>query len=314
MVLILGSKYDLTCDLVVAQLRQNNQPYLRINSEDLADFFISLNPVDGILEFQREQEVLSIDNNTLRSVFYRRPTYLRDYGTKELSSEASFSKHQWAAFLRNLMVFNKCKWVNHPGAIYYAEHKGVQLRFASELGFMVPETRVTNSRNFLPESIFNDHQIVIKGLDTVLVRNGSLETFGFTNIIGRNHLEYEELKSAPTTFQKPILEKIDIRVTVIAGQVYSVSILEEGQPIRGDWRTKKSSVEFVPTELPNDISKKCIDLVDLFNLSYGSIDLAMSGSDYYFLELNPLGEWAWLVGAANLPLDSAFAMCLIGDN
>ena len=29
-------------------------------------------------------------------------------------------------------------------------------------------------------------------------------------------------------------------------------------------------------------------------LHYGRLDLLFTGEDYYFLEVNPNGEWAWL--------------------
>jgi len=47
------------------------------------------------------------------------------------------------------------------------------------------------------------------------------------------------------------------------------------------------------------------------HLQFGAIDLAFCNDRYYFLEINPTGEWAWLVDAAKLPIDEEIATALI---
>lgn len=42
------------------------------------------------------------------------------------------------------------------------------------------------------------------------------------------------------------------------------------------------------------------------------IDLAKCGNRYYFLEINPTGEWAWLVDELGFPIDEALADELVG--
>ncbi len=37
-------------------------------------------------------------------------------------------------------------------------------------------------------------------------------------------------------------------------------------------------------------------------LSFGAIDLIESNNGYYFIEVNPTGEWAWLVENAGLKI------------
>ena len=38
------------------------------------------------------------------------------------------------------------------------------------------------------------------------------------------------------------------------------------------------------------------------NLSFGGIDLALVEKKYYFIEINPTGEWGWLV-SNSCPID-----------
>jgi glutathione synthase/RimK-type ligase-like ATP-grasp enzyme len=309
-VLILGSRFDLTCDYVVAQLRGLGCSYLRLNTEDLSESNVKLDPIRGTLVVQLAGTVFHLEANELKSVYYRRPVFLRDYDAAGHDPAEQFQRHQWATFIRSLMVFYSSQWINHPAATYYAEHKAVQLRIAYGIGFAVPETVVTNQESLIGSEITRDDDIVIKGLDTVLVRYGINETFGFTNIIKRHSLIGEEISSAPVMFQEPISNKLDLRVTVIGSDVFAVSILADGKPIKGDWRQQKDKASFVPFTLPSEIQDKCILLLKKLGLVYGAIDLALEGNQYYFLEINPTGEWAWLVDSAKLPIDIAIAKCL----
>lgn len=309
-VLILGSKYDLTCDYIIAQLRTMKQPYFRLNSEDLPDFEIALEPVHGVLRIHHDNVSTTLRANEIKSVLYRRPVFLRDYYDAELNAEEKFKRQHWAVFLRNLMVLDECLWINHPASIYHAEHKGVQLRIAKKIGFLVPETIFTNNQRFISKKIHPSGTIVLKGIDTVIFREGNQESFGFTQFVTKKNIISEELGTAPAIFQQPILHKTDIRVTVIENVVYAVAILTNSSPIEEDWRTHKGSAAFVSHILPKSITRKCLRLVKELNLIFGAIDLVLSDGKYYFLEINPTGEWAWLVDSANLPIDRAFAQCL----
>jgi len=208
------------------------------------------------------------------------------------------------------MVLDSCQWVNHPAATYHAEHKAVQLRVASRLGFAIPDTIITNRTAHLRSSLLRDNKLVAKGLDTVLLRRGSTETFGFTHLLDRNCIRDEEIYAAPVLFQKPLANKLDIRATVIGSEVFAVSIVANGRPIQGDWRCRKSDARFLPYDLPNKVAMMCIRIVAELGLFYGAIDLALEDSEYYFLEINPTGEWGWLVDAAGLPIDTTIAKCL----
>lgn len=309
-VLILGSRFDLTCDYVVAALRELDQSYLRLNSEDLPDVELCLDPIEGSLIVQRSNSRFRLCHEDLKSIYYRRPVFLRDYGFSKLGVFEKFQLYQWAAFIRNLMVFDKCVWVNHPTATYYAEHKAVQLQIAHRVGFSVPRTLVTNSEKFVSAEVTSFDKIVIKGLDTVLLRSEDTETFGFTSILDKVELSPDVLHTVPVTLQEPLLNKVDIRVTVVGEDVFAVTILADGKPIYGDWRRHKKEVRFLPLELPLKIQKRCISLLKEFDLIYGAIDLALLEEEFYFLEINPTGEWAWLVDDAGQHIDICLAKYL----
>ncbi len=308
-ILLLASRYDLTCDYVVSQLMRKSVPYLRINTEDLPTSTVELDPVLRRLMIEYGGRRYYVTPDSLRSVFFRRPVFLRDYGDEQRSPAERFSRLQWAAFIQNLMLFDEACWLNSPAATYRAEHKAVQLSVAAQLGFAVPETRVTNA----PHSELLStacSRVALKGLDTVLLRDDGLEIFGFTTLESSSALEPSGWRSAPGMIQAALSNKLDIRVTVVEDRVFAASISANGQPIDGDWRTHKLGAQFSAIELPEETAQRCRQLVKSLGLLFGGIDLALCNDEYYFLEVNPTGEWGWLVDAAELPIDAAIANTL----
>ncbi len=308
-VLILASRFDFTCDYVVAALRRRGTQYLRLNSEDLPICAVALDPISRRLHVQLNDTNFLLAPDSLRSVLFRRPVFLRDYGDDNHTAQECFGQIQWAAFMRNLVLFHEARWYNDPAHTYRAEHKALQLYEASRIGLRVPATVVTNSPQFqtMPS---RDDRIAVKGLDTVLVREGGDEIFGFTTFANFDELNPAAWASAPGILQQPIENKTDIRVTVVEDQVYTAEILVHGKGIRDDWRTHKGDAQFAPHDLNPQVTQQCIELVKVLGLRFGAIDLALSEGAYYFLEINPTGEWAWLVDAAGLSIDEGMADAL----
>ena len=45
--------------------------------------------------------------------------------------------------------------------------------------------------------------------------------------------------------------------------------------------------------------------MDKLKLVFGGIDLIISNNKYYFIEVNPTGEWGWLSSGCNIPIEKA---------
>ena len=105
----------------------------------------------------------------------------------------------------------------------------------------------------------------------------------------------EESASVPFIIQEYITNKVDIRVTVIGDRLSAVRILSNDIPIAGDWRTiAKETLHYEDINLPEPITSACSALTRKLGLQFAAIDLLEREDDYYFLEVNPTGEWGWL--------------------
>jgi glutathione synthase/RimK-type ligase-like ATP-grasp enzyme len=228
-----------------------------------------------------------IDQHTLKSVYYRAPTFLRDIFQENVDEEEQLFRTQWTAFVRSLIVFEDVKWVNNPVDTYKAEMKPLQLYYANKVGLKLPHTVASN---FTRTNV--DKRIAIKSIDTAIINKGDEEAFIYTSIIEMGEMEAGHHRS-PFFIQEALIPKTDIRVTIIDDDVIAIKIFSlEG--INVDWRKYKGQIQYELFVLPEEIKEKCLALVKLLNLRFGAIDLLIFDNDFYFIEINPTGEWSWL--------------------
>jgi len=148
-------------------------------------------------------------------------------------------------------------------------------------------------------------------LDPVVLQIGDKEAFIYTNTVDSDELLREELSCAPFILQEALIPKIDVRVTVIGKIVFAVDIKKKNVGINKDWRLEKDNVQYSKISLPKDVKKKCIELLERLDLKFGAIDLAIYEGEYYFLEINPTGEWAWLMEQTKMGIDEEIAKLLL---
>ena len=310
-VLLLASKFDLACDYVVSHLRHRSASYFRLNTEDFDQFAIVAFPDQPKVLLRTDSLEIRLEQPTLKAIYFRRGVYPRETSPTQHSPAEQLIRSHRSAFMRSFMVFDSCLWINHPAATYHAEHKAVQLAAARVIGFDLPRTVITNHASGIREAAQGDGIVAVKGLDTVLVHQDDVETFGYTSLLETTFAEQAHLSSAPLVAQQALTNKLDLRVTVIGDTVFCSSVMQGGSPIKGDWRLSKSDAEFQPFELPQDVAMKCAQFTKSLGLTFGAIDLALQDGIYYFLEVNPTGEWAWLVDQSKLPIDQAIAAKLL---
>ena len=94
-------------------------------------------------------------------------------------------------------------------------------------------------------------------------------------------------------------------MTIVGKQLYSVSISKNNNGIYGDWRKQsKDNLDYKVIDLPPDVESNIHRLMGLLNLTFGGMDLIMSNGNYYFIEVNPTGEWGWLNECFNPSIDT----------
>ncbi len=305
--LIVSNTIDFSTDLICLELQNRNEPYLRINRDVFNEYKVIYHLDENKIAIIIEDIEYIIDEDNLKSIFFRAPVFLRS-GKSYTVSEQLY-RSQWASFIRNLIVFDKCKWINNPVNTYRAENKMYQLKIAKDVGLATPKTLVCN---YLEENIEDTTEYIVKSLDTALFFDGNKEMFTYSNTVTGLELRRSNLSTAPVILQEYLKDKIDIRVTVIGDKLFPVKITTKGIGVIGDWRkTPKDILDYQTFVLPIDISRKIITIMKKLQLQFGGVDLIYCNKEYYFIEVNPTGEWGWLKFSTDTNLEVEIVDCMI---
>ena len=67
--------------------------------------------------------------------------------------------------------------------------------------------------------------------------------------------------------------------------------------------------------MPETEKQKILSMMSALNLNFGGIDLALVDGKYYFIEVNPTGEWGWLENSTGCEISKSIAdaLCLEGQ-
>lgn len=286
-VLLISNRFDFSTDFIALELANQDINFIRINRDELKDYSIEFDPIKPEIKAKYNDYSFTISTKYLKSIYYRAPTFLRDIFQEGLSEDEQLIRTQWAAFVRSLCVFENVKWLNNPVDIYKAEIKPYQLFIANKLGIKIPQTIVSNV------TLKSDFEFkAIKSIDTAIVSNGDKEGFVYTEIYKKNDLE-EVKYTSPFFLQQGLVPKIDIRVTIVENDVIAIKITSD-KKIDEDWRRFKDELTYTIFDLPKTVHDFCINYTKKLNLNFGAIDLVFHNDEYYFIEINPTGEWSWL--------------------
>jgi hypothetical protein len=129
-ILLISNSTDFTTDYVCYELNNRNLNYLRINRDKFKEYTVDFNLESEKLFITINNIKYLIDDTSLKSVYYRAPTFLRETFSKNISVEEQLFSSQWISFIRNLSIFEKAKWVNNPNNTFKAENKILQLIYA----------------------------------------------------------------------------------------------------------------------------------------------------------------------------------------
>ena len=139
MILIITHKEDFTADFVINKLNEREIAYYRFNCEDIDK--------ENYLFSNQNHFSFQLNNlNSFHSVWFRR-TKLPQLNIKN-EAEKLYLLSEYDSLLNNLFLQLKTKkWLSNPTNVYQAENKIFQLHIAQEIGFVIPDTIITNQHS-----------------------------------------------------------------------------------------------------------------------------------------------------------------------
>lgn len=315
-VLVLTHWFDPTADGVVRELTARGTEVFRC---DAADFPGRL-AMTGTLGLHGwvaslRNEHRSVDLADVVGAYYRRPSRF------DFSAGMSDEERSWAAAEARYgfggLLSAALPWLNHPAAIARAEYKPVQLQAAARSGLRVPETLLTNdpdaARRFVNRQ---DGRVVYKSLSSELVSgNGELEAIYTTHVPPSDH-GHRDVALTAHLFQAHLAGKAyDVRLTVAGDRLFAAAVHTDSGPAPLDWRRDYANLTYTPIDVPDGVADGVQGLMHTLDLRFGALDFVVTTSGrWWFLEVNPNGQWGWIEDATGLLITEAIADELLGGD
>ncbi len=314
MILILSTQDDLATNRVIDWLQFYNKPFIRINPEDsisIKSITISNTDFEYILGVNGKE----IKTSEITSYWYRRG---------EFNFEASLKNNNHVDLYLNRYLGQEMKStkdflyliLNNKKSIGNIQHndtnKLYNLLTAKQCGLKIPETLISSSKS--QYSNINAKKTITKAISNGFFNIDKYAVGTLTKTIDK-----EEIQDSffPSLIQEHIEKKYELRIFYIKEQFYSTAIFSQ--------QNKKTKVDFrnydtnkpnrvVPFKLPKKIQKKLKKLMSILDLNSGSIDIMVSkNDDYYFLEVNPIGQFRQVSYPGNYYLEQIIAKELIDE-
>jgi ATP-GRASP peptide maturase of grasp-with-spasm system len=319
MVLILSTESDFTTSEVIKWLRYAGKPYIRINGNDTI-FIKSANMENGEfnIAFQINNNGQLIQTKDITSYWYRRGGLFHN---KTLLSNIKLSNIALQELIKNnikndietltaLLIYT-IERKKSIGSIHTAiNNKLIHLSVAKRFNILVPLTKIISTRQEFLELKETKKDFITKCMsDGVHYIDNSEHYALYTQEINWN----EKLTNSflPVLIQECIKKRWEIRTFYLKGEFYSMAIFSQ--------RDSQTSLDFrkynlvtpnyrVPYKLPLLLEKKLRKFMNEVELDTGSIDLVYSQEgEYYFLEVNPVGQFGMVSRSCNYFLEKKIA-------
>jgi len=315
MILILTDENDLHGDAVVQKLKLLNVEFVRFNLNKNALLNTTATFKSGVWHIRTETNFFTTEAITC---VWNRKTYVELLLEEHNDTTADFKiwKGEWNKTL--LGIYLKLKnvfWLNHYRNNQRAESKYLQQDIASELAFIVPDILVSNDKKELVDFASRYESVVLKLMHQDFYKVGDNDYQGiYVNKISLDSLEaFGDIGENPIVVQQYIEKSYEVRYTVVGDSHFVCKIeSQKSEKTKTDWR--RYDIPNTPHSIivpPMDIRDKVKLLLEKLELNYGALDFIVTPDNkWYFLEINPNGQYLWIEDLAGLEISNSIAKLL----
>lgn len=309
MIMIISEAIDKVSDTVVEWLISFNKNFKRFNYEKTVETFsIQLSSESGC--------TLNIENLYVSSVWHRRAR-LNFLPIETINSPvlSDLTKDQKVVnfFIERYLRENK----EYIGS-YIQEvenNKLNDLYTAKSVGFLIPESLVTNNKSSLLNFYAKYPLIISKQLSAEYINQSETQLYSNgTKLLSRQQIENLPENFAISLFQEYIAKEIEIRVFFFKDHFFSMAIFsQKDNQTQIDYRHYNTANpnRNIPFRLPLEVEQKLKEFNQLTGHTTGSFDLILTPEgQYYFLEINPSSQFHWVSQNCNYYIEKEIATIL----
>ncbi|MCF2220967.1 grasp-with-spasm system ATP-grasp peptide maturase [Chryseobacterium sp. PS-8] len=281
MILIISNNNDRTTIQVMRWLSRINKKFICIREDNT--FQVKVQNKRIYLESHNSQFFL----DEITSIWYRRGGLRfkrHKYENPSVNMHMNEAQHWLEDYV--MQTLESKKHINKQSNCHV--NKLLVLEQAQNVGLDVPEF-------YLAEN--TDNVILGKTITKSITGNVIIESLDedLGGIMYTKVIEVAEKEDFFITFfQEKIDKDFEIRSFYLNGKIFSMAIFSQNDDqTKIDFR--KYNIEKpnrnVRYNLPKEIEEKIRRLMENLDLNCGSLDFMKSGNNYYFLEVNPIGQF-----------------------
>lgn len=281
-ILVITSSHDSIVDYIVAIYSQKCL-FFRLDLDRLHDYNFQLNQYGWSIDNYREL----VTDRSVDAIYYRKPEF--PYFRKYDRWFQDLMKRDIDAIIKGITNSFAGKCLNKPYITEIAENNVYQMYLAHKVGFLIPESLITNSPRCM-DKFCSGIRRILKPLLVDKVSFSSYEGSSRNNIIEYTK-PFEGLEVSPAYLQRFIKKDYDVIATFICEKSYVVRIDVENKE---NIKAKKNNIKCSSMVLPKEIEEKCLAFMKEVNLEFGAFKFILKNGEYYFLEMNTNFQWLWL--------------------
>ena len=317
MIYIISEKTDLMTDLVIEYLVARNAKFKRYNDDTFcpSSFYLSnegqsLSPFINAGKIWNRRGRLNLLPDAVNANYESRRAFV-NYLKRETETLNFYQEDHLKRQLKK----------NYLGSFAQEMHtnKLINLSFAKEIGFRIPETLVTTEKKEL--IAFNEKHPKVITKDLKAPANIRAERYNLTStgvkLVNQKMIDQLEETFVPIFLQQYTEKKYEIRVFIACEKLYPMAIFSQSdRQTQVDYRNynKRKPNRCVPVHLPESIQEKIWTFMRTTAMDTASMDIILTPeNEYCFLEVNPMGQFHWLSENCNYHIEKDIAEFLCDE-
>lgn len=282
---IYTNSLDMTADLLISKI--GTEAVFRFNVDLWREYKIKIDHAGLNIENSAGRRITS---SNIAKFYWRKPftsQYL--YPQKTIPSELVYMEEELTYGMRDMvnLAWSEGKIVLVEPLADSRVGKFVQLKVGAKYFKIPPYKFVSGSSDFFEPG----KSSIVKSLTSKRVNKDSVL---YTTRVQENQLD----PSTPWMIQDYLPASWDVTVVFVRDRMYGFELNRETFLDKTvDWRETgglEATDAWRHHQLPKPLEDSIFRFMGDLGLHYGRLDFLFTGEEYYFLEVNPNGEWAWL--------------------
>lgn len=289
MILLISVENDTMTDEICSWLLYQNKEFVRLNGNQ--------HITKILFDFKKNVFRISIHDveynlNDFKSVFYRNGVIYYGITNGEIDDKLlEFYNSELTSITGFIYHYLKTTGANIFGNLFTKEVNKLEVLFvAKSLGLKIPDTYILSQLKDLGKIEWSQQYITkaVSEMKPIFIENALY--LNYTHEIDPDHLQNKNQNIIPSIIQKKIESVYEIRAFFFEKKIWAIATFDFSGNV--DIRTiKDRDKKYLSYQLPVEIRRKIFKMAKTLNLKCGTIDLIKSDDDFYFLEVNPLGQF-----------------------